>query len=165
MNQDVVMPLEPMQDALDCGSAHLSTLIAETESAIESLIKEAYNIASEHHTLFTSLSGQNGNDIGKMMPSVRHKEGNSGQTLEIRWVKSVKGPQGRIRQTVNKGKAHSYTITKLTKNSPDWERELIEKTENQFAAVRELYSLLIKTRKNNTVISNVIEKHNKAFSG
>jgi hypothetical protein len=165
MKSDVVLPLEPMQDALDSGSAHLSTLVAETELAIRSLIKEAYNIASEHYTLFTNLSGQNGNDIGKMMPSVRHKEGKSGQTLEIRWVRSVKGPQGRIRQTVNKGKTHSYTITKLTRNCPEWECELIEKTEKQFAAVREIYSLLIKSRKNNKVINNVIDKHNKAFDG
>jgi hypothetical protein len=163
MGNNLSMPLEPMQDALDNCKAHLSTLESETERAIKSLIREAHKIASEYQDNFSSLSGQNGNDIGQMMASVRDKEGKAGLTLEIRWLKSVKGPRGRIRKVVNKGKAHSYTLTKLTKNSPDWESHLIEQTEPQFAAIREMYSLFMKARINNKSIRSSVAKHDEKF--
>lgn len=156
--------LEPIQDALDTCIAHLSASTSETEEAIRSLIKEASSISDEYYRIFFNTSGQRGNDVGAIMPIVKEKESNTGVTLEIKWIRSVKGAKGRIRNHINKGVGNSYSLKKLTNKRPEWEINLIEQAENQFSAIREIYSLLIKARSNNRTIKRIIEKKNKQFS-
>jgi hypothetical protein len=157
------LPVEPIQDALDTCEAHLSSSCSEVEEAIVNLAKESQLIVDEYCQIFMGTSGQHGNDIGTMMPSLKKKESVNGVTIEIRWIKSVKGANGRIRNTINKGSGFSYSLNKLTKKSPEWEKELIETTEAQFAAIRELYTLFIKSRINNRAIKKALAKSKEIF--
>jgi hypothetical protein len=163
LSETQFLPLEPIQDALDSCTAHLHASTCEVEEAIVSLIKESQVIADEYFKIFLSTSGQHGNDIGALMPSIKKKESVNGPTLEIRWIRSVKGAVGRIRNTINKGSGFSYSVNKLTRKSPDWEKDLIVKTEAQFCAIRELYTLLIKSRINSRAIKKALIKNNEIF--
>lgn len=164
LDEKIKLPVEQIQDALDNCRAHLSAKESETEQAIRSLLKSARSISEEYYEIFMDVSGQNGNDVGCIMPVVKEKVTTSGLiTLEIRWIKSVKGATGRIRNHINKGVGHSYSLGKLTNKRPEWEKNLIEQTEKQFSTIRELYSLLIKARSNSRSIERLIDKKNEEF--
>lgn len=157
------LPPEFIHDALDFCKAHSIATSSETEATIDALIDEAEKISKQYFEAFMSLSGQNGNDIGAMMPSIKKKTSERGSTLEIRWIRSVKGAEGRIRNTLNKGSGPSYSIGKITLKSPDWEKKLIIETEAQFAAIRDIYSILIKFRIHGRAIEKAIKKYNEIF--
>lgn len=132
--------------AFDDGLAAVLSADSEITNAIESLINTAMRVSDEYYQIFETISGKDGNKIGSRFPSVRSKEGASGSILEVRWLRSVQGPEGRIRSTYLKGKSHQYNINKITRNAPDWEKALVEDTELQFAKIRTAYSALMKVR-------------------
>lgn len=131
---------------------------AEISSAIDSLIGAAQKISDEYYQIFETTSGKDGYKIGSRFPTIRVKEGTNGSTMEIRWMRSVQGPEGRIRKTYLKGKAHQYNISKITKGAPEWEEGLVEETENQFAKIRIAYSALMKVRHNLVMAQKYLQK-------
>lgn len=135
-----------VETAFDDGIAIVTSSDYEINSAIESIIVAAERISDEYFGIFESLSGKNGNKIGSRLPSVRAKEGTNGRNLEIRWMRSVQGPEGRIRSAYLKGKSHQYNLAKITRGAPEWEQELVKNTELQFAKLRVAYSALQKVK-------------------
>lgn len=148
-----------LESAFDDGIASVSSAEYEINNAIASVITAAEGVANDYFAIFESVSGRNGNAIGSRLPSVRAKEGVNGKTLEIRWIKSVKGLDGRIRKAYLKGKSHKYNLDKITRGAPEWEKELVVDTEEQFARLRIAYSALMKVKYYLKTAENHIQKN------
>ncbi|MCA6065441.1 conjugative transfer protein MobI(A/C) [Thalassolituus marinus] len=140
-----LIPNDDVYQALDSCQAHSHSSSSEVEIAIAGIIEAANSVAGNYCDKFLELQ-QAGPGKGSRWPSVRARDGVGGKTLEIRWVRSLIGPEGRVRYTVPKGSGHAYNVNKLCKGSPDWERELVEEAESLFSLLRELYSQLSKCR-------------------
>lgn len=149
-----------LTETLDNCLAHTYAAQAEIETALESLFVAAEKISDEYYSIFERTSGKEGNGIGSRLPSVRVRAGTNGKTLEIRWMRSISGPSGRIRSAYNKGQSNRYNTAKITKGSPDWEQELVRTTEDQFAHIRMMYKDLMKLKS----ITHQTVKHAKLES-
>jgi hypothetical protein len=127
--------------------AHCSAALAEIEQAILQLQESAQAVADDyfHHFCEQQNLPQN-RGYGSRLCSVRSKQGVNGSTLEIRWLKSTTGDQGRVRHSYNKGAAARYNTGKICKGSPEWERKLVDEAEDQFAIIREIYGNFVKCR-------------------
>lgn len=132
-------------NALDNCQAHTHSSQNEIENAINAVIDAANSVAKTYFDQFLHLQQKNPG-VGSRLPSVRARKGVTGITLEIRWVRTYIGPEGRIRHTFSKGSGFAYNTEKLIKGSPDWERELVVEAEAQFSSLRLLYSQLSKCR-------------------
>lgn len=148
-----------ISEALDSCIAACTAAEAEIDASIEQLIKSAQEVSDGYYKAFEAISGQNGNDIGTRFPSVRVKEGVSGNIMEIRWMRSVKSPytESRIRTSYRKGTASSYNIVKITKNAPEWEAVLVRDAEMAFSKLRENYNALMKVKRALAVAHNRAE--------
>lgn len=132
-----------VDQALENVDADTSDALGSIDRSIDCLVDAAKALADDYFKSFSRISGKNGNPAGSKMASVRDRVGATGKTLEIRWIVSFGTESGRQRRTIAKGKGHSYSIPKLVRRCPDWERELIHDTEIQFARIRSTYSELM----------------------
>lgn len=150
--------LDYTRDTVEANCLAVSSMINES---IQELADSAKALTNCYFDEFMRQSGANGNAVGSKMPQLKVTDGSGGLYIEITWIKSVRGvDKSRIRTKYTKGNKPGYTLSKITRGSPDWEVELVTRTEEKFTEIRDLYERLSKMRRSNNVLLNNLKRRN-----
>ena len=146
--------IEQASDIIQANDVTISICI---EESITALVRAAENIKDDYLVSFYEVSGKNGNKRGSRMPSVRSRKSEGGTTIEIRWMRVAKVDDQVHRKSYSKGTGFGYSVGRLTKGAPEWEVELVRKTEEQFTTIRKLYTNLARLRKQKSALMQSVK--------